>query len=44
MINMLLNKQAKNKGGINKLIDGKEKITDPGNLRMRIILKKYQLN
>ena len=32
MINRLLNKQGKNKGGINKLIDGEEKITDPGKI------------
>ena len=50
MINRLLNKLARNKGGINKLIDGKEKITDPGKIDkkfsnyMRIILKKYHLD
>ena len=29
MINKILNKQAKNRGGISKLIDGEEAITDP---------------
>ena len=29
MINKILNKQAKNKGGISKLIDGEETIADP---------------